>query len=160
VTTMWTPPGGRARRSAGARPCPDNHRQDHARAAAGAGLIFDRIAETFEGETGHRPGPILVRLWAEQCEAIRSRPSVCVHLLTPRPVPVVAAAWRPGWAVCHPCAPALATPPGDPRGRQCDGCLREVPTHPCALQSGVIVFIAALCAECTTIDVLGAGETP
>jgi hypothetical protein len=160
MTTMWTPPG--RRRSSEPRPHPDGHHQDHAheQAAAGAGAVFDRIAGAFEGHTDTTPGPVLIRLWGEQCAAIRTRPCVCVHLMTSRPVPVVAAAWRPGWAVCHACAPVLALPREDPRGRQCDGCLREAPTHAAALHAGVIVFIATMCAECTTVDVMGAGERP
>ena len=58
--------------------------------------------------------------------------------------------------MCHACAPVLALPRKDPRGHQCDGCLRTAPTAPAALQNGPILFLATLCAECTVIDVMGA----
>lgn len=126
-----------------------------ARLRAAAAAATGRVSHT---ATPASDVPGWVRLGALDAVVgwLLGRSSTCMHAPDAyRPMPVGAAAWKPGLVVCGECAHLLQLPRGSDADRRCDGCGRvtegvEVGDWilPVGMQVGVMLYSVGVCSGC------------
>ncbi len=87
---------------------------------------------------------------------VTGKATVCRHNPTAdRAQPVIAAAWKPGYAVCPQCIFLIGCRPGSLADRTCDGCGHECTgpanndgIHPSLVRIGAFVYQYGACVTC------------